>query len=77
MIGIIGIVALPTVSGLSLIVTRVATAALTFTGLIGRRLREIQTSGEPIGRRLFAEKPKRFVNRLGDYREVGRKSLSR
>jgi hypothetical protein len=48
-------------------------AVVTFTGLIDRRLREIQTSVEPIGRRLFAEKPKRFVNRLRDYWDVWRK----
>jgi hypothetical protein len=42
-------------------------AVVTFTGLIDRRLREIQAYSKPLGERLFAEKPKRLTSRWGDY----------
>ncbi len=47
-------------------------AIVIFTGLIDRRQRDLQAACRPLGERLFAEKPKRFVSRLGDYWEVWR-----
>ena len=35
--------------------------------IIDRRRVELETQAEPLGSRLFAEKPKHFVRRLGSY----------
>jgi len=45
-------------------------AVVTVTGLIDRRIRDIQEKSEPLGRRLYAEKKKRFLCRFAAYWEI-------
>lgn len=45
-------------------------ARQTLFGLLNQRQQELETAARPLGERIYAEKPKRFVKRMGHYWHV-------